>query len=42
MLLRVSILERRTFHQERLQLTRQRQISSEIMEHFHELNPKEP
>lgn len=40
MLLRVSILERRTFHQGQLQLTRQ--MSGEIMEHFHELNPKEP
>ena len=42
MLLKVSILERRTFHQIQLQLTGQRQMLVEIMEHFHELNPKEP
>ena len=42
MLLRVSILERRTFHQIQLQLTGQRQMLVEIMTHFHELNPKEP
>ena len=41
-LLQVSILERRTFHQIQLELTGQRQILKEIMEHFHELNPKEP
>ena len=42
MLLQVSILERRTFHQIQLELTGQRQMLLEIMAHFHELNPKEP
>lgn len=42
MLLQVSILERRTFHQIQLELTGQRQMLIEIMTHFHELNPKEP
>ena len=42
MLLQVSILERRTFHQIQLELIGQRQMLFEIMEHFHELNPKEP
>ncbi len=41
-LLQVSILERRTFHQGQLELTGQRQMLLEIMAHFHELNPKEP
>ncbi len=42
MLLQISILERRTFHQMQLELTGQRQMLLEIMAHFHELNPKEP
>ena len=42
MLLRVSILEQRTFHQIQPELTGQRQMSLEIMPHFHELNLKEP
>ncbi len=42
MLLQVSILERRTFHQIQLQLTGQRQMLVAIMAHFHELKPKEP
>ena len=42
MLLQVSILERRTFHQIQLELIGQRHILLEIMEHFHELNAKEP
>lgn len=42
MLLRVSILERRTFHQIQLELTGQRQMLLEIMTHFHELNLKAP
>ena len=41
-LLHVSILERRTFHQIQLERTRQRQMLKEIMEHFYELNVKEP
>ena len=42
MLLQISILERRTFHQGQLQLTGQRQMLLEIRAHFHELNLKEP
>ena len=42
MLLQLSILERRTFHQIQLELTGQRQMLLEIMTHFHGLNPKEP
>ena len=42
MLLHVSILERRTFHQIKLELTGQRHKLLEIMTHFHELNLKEP
>ena len=42
MLLQVSILERRTFHQIQLELTGRRQMLFEIITHFHELNPKEP
>ncbi len=42
LLLRVSILERRTFHQIQLELTGKRQMLLEIMTHFHELNLKEP
>ena len=42
MLLRVSILERCTFHQIQLELTGQRQMLLEIMPHFHELNLKGP
>ena len=42
MLLQISILERRTFHQIQLELTGQRQMLLEIMTHFHELNLKEP
>ncbi len=42
MLLQISILERRTFHQIQLELTGQRQMLLEIRAHFHELNPKEP
>ena len=42
MLLQVSILEHRTFHQIQLQLTGQRQMLVAIMAHFHELKPKEP
>ena len=41
-LLQVSILERRTFHQIQLELTGQRQMLKDIMGHFHELNLKEP
>ena len=41
MLLQVSILERRTFHQIQLELTGQRHLLLEIMTHFHEQNPKE-
>ena len=42
MLLQVSILERRTFHQIQLELTGQRLMLLEILTHFHEQNPKEP
>ena len=42
MLLQVSISEQRTFHQIQLQLTGERQTLIELMEHFHQLNPKEP
>ncbi len=42
MLLRVSISECRTFHQIQLELTGQRQMLLDIIEHFHEQNPKEP
>ena len=42
MLLQISISERRTFHQIQLQLTGERQTLSELMTHFHKLNPKEP
>ncbi len=42
MLLRVSISECRTFHQIQLELTGQRQMLLEIIEHFHEQNPEEP
>lgn len=42
MLLQVSILERRTFHQIQLELIGQRQMLLEIITHFHELNLKEP
>ena len=42
MLLQISILERRTFHQIQLELTGRRQMLLEIITHFHELNPKEP
>lgn len=42
MLLQVSILERRTFHQIQLQLTGQRQMLVGIKAHFHELKSKEP
>ena len=42
MLLQISILERRTFHQIQLELTGQRHVLKEIMEHFHEQNAKEP
>ena len=41
-LLHVSILEQRTFHQGQLELTGQRHMLLEIMTHFHELNAKEP
>ncbi len=42
MLLHVSILERRTFHQIQLQLTGERDMLKEIISHFHKLNAKEP
>ena len=42
MLLKISLSERRTFHQIQLQLTGERQILIDFMTHFHEMNPKEP
>ena len=42
MLLQVSIVERRTFHQIQLQLTGERQTLTDFMTHFHKLTPKEP
>ncbi len=42
MVLQISISERRTFHQIRLQLTGERQMLIEFMAHFHKPNPKEP
>ena len=42
MVLKVSISERRTFHQIQPQLTGERQTLIEFMAHFHKTNPKEP
>ena len=42
MLLQISIAERRTFHQIRLQLTGERQTLTDFMTHFHTRNLKEP
>ena len=38
----VSHCVRQTFHQIQLQLTGQRQMLSDLIAHFHELNLKEP
>ena len=42
MVLQISILERRTFHQIQLQLTGERQTLMDFITHFHEPNLKEP